>query len=193
MRKKILLIDCFDSFTFNLKHYLEQFSDVDVKRIDKLEVSILTIYDAIVLSPGPKLPSDYPKLNLILSKVATEIPILGVCLGMQAIGEYFGGRLINLKYVKHGLSEPLFEINELEIGSLYKNLGPDVLVARYHSWVIQDSECIDSKFIVTSRSEEGNIMSFKHKTLPIYGVQYHPESIMTPKGLQIIENWVSTI
>ena len=191
MRKKILLIDCFDSFTFNLKHYLEQFCDVDVKRIDKLEVALASEYDALVLSPGPKLPSDYPKLHQVLSQYVTTHPILGVCLGMQAIATYFRGELLNLEHVKHGLSEPLYNVDLNS--ALYAEMDTDILVARYHSWVVKDSEGINSKFRITSRSETGEMMSFEHYDLPIYGVQYHPESIMTPKGLQIIENWVKTL
>lgn len=191
MAKKILLIDCFDSFTFNLKHYIEQFCDVDVKRIDLLDISLVSNYDAIVLSPGPQLPSNYPKLNLILSKFAKEIPILGVCLGMQAIGEYFGGNLVNMKSVKHGLSEPLFHVDESS--NLFKGFHSEVLVARYHSWIIEDSNKMNNVFKITSRSQAGEMMSIEHKVLPIYGVQFHPESIMTPQGLKLIENWVSTL
>lgn len=191
MRKKILLVDCFDSFTFNLKHYLEQFCFVDVVRIDLLDISSIEQYDALVLSPGPKLPSDYPKLEQILSRYVNHIPVLGVCLGMQAIGEHFGGEILNLKKVKHGLSEPLFCIHDKD--ALYRGLKNEILVARYHSWVIEESDIINHLFCVTSRDENNHIMSFKHKTLPIYGVQYHPESIMTPQGLKIVENWVNTI
>ena len=191
MGKKILLVDCFDSFTFNLKHYLEQFCIVDVIRIDLLDISHIEQYDALVLSPGPKLPSDYPKLEQILIQYAKHKPILGVCLGMQALGEHFGGEVVNLKQVKHGLSEPLFSINDQD--ELYKGLKNEILVARYHSWVIEESDTINQLFYVTSRDQHEHIMSFKHKTLPIYGVQYHPESIMTPQGLKIVENWVSTI
>lgn len=191
MRKKILLIDCFDSFTFNLKHYLEQYSLVDVIRIDLVDVSAIAHYDALVLSPGPKLPSDYPLLNRILSICSSKMPIFGVCLGMQAIGEYFGGQLVNLKAVKHGLSEPLDCIDSQS--ALYSNLKSELLVARYHSWVIKDSKEIDAVFKITSRAESGHMMSFEHRVLPIYGVQYHPESIMTPQGLAIIENWVNTL
>lgn len=191
MRKKILLIDCFDSFTFNLKHYLEQFCLVDVLRIDIVDVYTIDHYDALVLSPGPKLPSDYPQLNYLLSMYASIKPIFGVCLGMQAIGEYFGGELVNLEFVKHGLSEKLYDVH-LD-SALYHSLKKDVMVARYHSWVIKANEQIRNEFDITSWSEKGEVMSFKHKSLPIYGVQYHPESIMTPYGLKIIENWVNTL
>lgn len=191
MRKKILLIDCFDSFTFNLKHYLEQFSLVDVIRIDQINVSKIGGYDAFVLSPGPKLPSDYPTLFKILTQYADTHPILGVCLGMQAIAEYFGGQLSNLKEVKHGLSEPLFDVDTTCV--LYASLKPNILVARYHSWVVNETKSLNSAFHITSRSELGDMMSFKHRSLPIYGVQFHPESIMTPQGLELIKNWVGTL
>lgn len=187
MRNKILLIDCFDSFTYNLKHYLEQFIFTDVIRIDNINLDDISQYSAIVLSPGPKLPQDYPLLRQIIEKYYQHKPILGVCLGMQALGEFFGGNLHKLQDVKHGLSEPLFNIDSKHF--IYQNLDQNICVARYHSWVVRSTPILNKHFIFSAFDSNNELMSFYHKKHHITGVQFHPESIMTPDGLQMIKNW----
>ncbi len=179
----ILVIDCFDSFTYNLVHYLEPFAHkVSVLQVDKFNNDILEINDAIVLSPGHGLPSDYPILNKII--LNSNKPILGICLGMQAIIEAFGGSLINLDCVWHGIArETVLETND----SLFKNLPQKIYTGRYHSWVAKNiPEC----FKVIATDIEGYAMAISHKKLPIKAVQFHPESILTPYGKHIIKNWI---
>lgn len=190
LEKKVVLIDNFDSFTHNLKHYIEQFIPVDVIRVDRVEIEALREYHGIVFSPGPKLPKDYPILKEILTKYMSLKPILGVCLGMQLIGEFYGGNLINLKDVKHGVSEELTQVSESSY--LFSELTKPILVARYHSWLVEATEELKKNFFLTAFSED-HLMAIEHKHLPICGMQFHPESIMTPQGLQMINNWVKQV
>lgn len=185
--KKVAVIDNYDSFTYNLVHYLEDLNAaVTVFRNDEFEVDELRFFDKIVLSPGPGLPAQAGALLEVIKTYASQKSILGVCLGMQAIAEVFGGELINLPQVQHGISTEI-EIDTQE--KIYLGLPQKIQVGRYHSWVV-NPENLPVEFIVTSADNQGNIMSFKHQTLDIIGVQYHPESILTPNGKQILNNWL---
>jgi len=187
--KKILVIDNYDSFTYNLVHYLEEFKcDVTVKRNDKLELEEVVAYDKILLSPGPGLPEEAGLLKDIIKTYAPTKSIFGVCLGLQAIAEVFGGQLINLKTVHHGMASTIKRVAEDAV--LYRKIPETLEVGRYHSWVVSPE--LPSELIVTAIDEEGEIMSIKHKDLDVRGVQYHPESILTPQGKQILKNWVES-
>ncbi len=184
---KILIIDNYDSFTYNLVHYLEDLNcNVTIKRNDQLHIDEVNDYDKIILSPGPGLPNQAGLLKEIIKKYAHTKPILGICLGQQAIAEVFGGSLLNLNEVKHGVSSVITQCTPNE--GLFKNLPIKFKAGRYHSWVVNPTlpECL----IATSFDENGNIMSLKHSFLNIKGVQFHPESILTPFGKQILQNWI---
>ncbi len=184
---KILVIDNYDSFVFNLVHYLEEFSNnVTVVRNDEIEISQVHDYDAILLSPGPGVPEEAGKLKEIIRTYASQKPILGVCLGQQAITEVFGGSLENLSRVYHGVATKIKVIDSSEI--LYQGLPTELEIGRYHSWVVHQQlpDCL----IATSVDEEGNIMSIRHKEYEVRAVQFHPESILTPEGKKMIHNWV---
>ena len=187
----ILLIDNYDSFTYNLFHYLDELNEggIEVIRNDELDLNKVKNYDRVVLSPGPGLPKDAGKLMEFLEKYAHEIPILGVCLGQQAIAEHFGMKLKNLSEVVHGQSRKI-EILDNKKG-LFNDFPTEIKVGRYHSWVI-DPKSITEDFEVTSTDEDGNIMSIQHKKLPIHAVQFHPESVLTQKGKEILQNWLNT-
>jgi anthranilate synthase component 2 len=183
----ILIIDNYDSFTFNLYHYLEPYcAQLDVIRTRELKQSSISTYDAIVISPGPGLPRDYHILLNVIQTVGKTKPILGICLGHQAIAEAFGGKLKNLPEVFHGVSR-MTKIIENDI--LFDSLPRTILTGRYHSWVA-DKNNFPDELSITALDHEGSIMALKHKSFPIKGVQFHPESILTPEGKKIIENWV---
>lgn len=185
---RILIIDNFDSFTFNLLHYMEQYCEqVVVLRNNELKISVLENFDKICLSPGPGLSYEVPILDSIIKNYGSKKPILGVCLGHQAIAESFGGDLINLDEPSHGKAVQTI----ITDGSDYLFNGlPEIFISgRYHSWVVNKNSLPDA-LSVTSVDESGNIMSLRHKTYDIRGVQFHPESIMTDYGLSIIRNWV---
>lgn len=186
---KIVIIDNFDSFTYNLVHYIEEITSFipDVVRNDIDDIELLDQYDCFVLSPGPGLPNNAGKLMSIIEAYSTKKRILGVCLGHQAIGEYYGGKLKNLHNVQHGESTPIVKKGD---SALYHSLNEPILVGRYHSWVI-DSQTMPFDLKITSIDESGEIMSFEHTTLPIVGIQYHPESILTPNGKIILSNFFS--
>lgn len=186
---QILLIDNYDSFTYNLYHYLDELNQggVEVQRNDELDLNGVLDYDLVVLSPGPGLPKQAGKLMEFLERYATKVPILGVCLGQQAIAENFGMKLKNLPKVVHGQSR-IIEIVARESG-LFKDFPASIKVGRYHSWVI-DPESMHTDFNITSTDEEGNIMSIEHKTLPICAVQFHPESVLTELGKELLQNWL---
>jgi len=185
--KKILVIDNYDSFTYNLVHYLEEFKcDVTVKRNDKLRLEDVAVYDKILLSPGPGLPDEAGLLKSIIKTYAPTKSILGVCLGLQAIAEVFGGTLVNLVEVCHGMASTIKLVSKDDV--LYRNIPETLEAGRYHSWVVSTE--LPPELIVTSVDDDGHIMSVKHKSLDVRGVQYHPESILTPQGKQILKNWV---
>lgn len=185
---KVLIVDNYDSFTYNLKHYVEQLNvDVVVKRNDELLLDEINRYDKLILSPGPGLPSETPMMFEILERFHLEKPILGVCLGMQGIAEYFGGKLRNQEQVKHGVQTKV----QIDTSSqLYQGLPSVIEVGLYHSWCV-DEYVVPKLLTVTGVSSEHVIMSFEHHKLPVFGVQFHPESVMTPLGNQIIRNFVS--
>ncbi len=186
--KKILVIDNYDSFTYNLVHYLEDLGcDVTVKRNDKLTLEEVAPFDKIVLSPGPGIPDEAGLLKPIVKKYAATKSILGVCLGQQAIAEVFGGKIINLDTVYHGVATQIKVTVADE--SLFNGLEKKLEVGRYHSWVV-DTDLPD-ELEVTSVDNNGQIMSLRHKTYDVKAVQFHPESVLTPDGKQMLENWVN--
>jgi len=184
----ILLLDNFDSFTHNLFHLLEKSTDEEivVKRNHEIALSEILTYNAIVLSPGPGLPSLAGLMPQVLKEFATNKKILGVCLGMQAIGERFGAALKNLEQVVHGEARLLHVIRQ---EGIFQNCPTNFLVGRYHSWVI-DRETIPDQLMITAVDEQNNIMAIQHKQLPVFGVQFHPESILSEYGDFIIQKWL---
>lgn len=189
MRLKILVIDNYDSFTFNLVQLLKSVSDanVDVYRNDEIELDKINKYDKILLSPGPGLPKKAGILIPIIKEYASTKSILGVCLGHQAIAESFGGKLINLTRVFHGVSTSIKILNN---NSIFNNLGNELLVGRYHSWVVSEED-FPNDLEITAIDENNLIMAFQHKRLNVQAVQFHPESILTPNGEMIIKNWLN--
>jgi len=186
---KILVIDNYDSFTYNLVHYLEDLNcEVTVLRNDKLTLEDVEPFDKIVLSPGPGIPDEAGLLKPIIKKYAPTKSILGVCLGQQAIGEVFGGTLINLEDVYHGVATKVTITVDDE--SLFNGLEKEIEVGRYHSWVV-DANLPDS-LEATSFDANGQVMSLRHKFYDVRGVQYHPESVLTPFGKQILKNWIDS-
>jgi|SRR5690606_26333071 len=188
---KILIIDNYDSFTYNLVHLVENIisKPVEVFRNDMISLNEVSQYDKIILSPGPGLPSEAGIMNELIKKYASEKPILGVCLGHQAIGEAFGGKLINLDKVYHGVATPVNIIERSKGKDLYNNLPDEIIAGRYHSWIIADED-FPEELIVTARDQNGQIMGIRHQSYPCYGVQFHPESVLTPEGVKILKNWV---
>lgn len=185
--KKILVIDNYDSFVYNLVHYLEELDcKVVVRRNDQLHIDDVEDYDKILLSPGPGIPDEAGLLKPIIEKYAATKSILGVCLGMQAIGEVFGGTLLNLDDVYHGVATriDLFVDDEY----IFKGLNKELQVGRYHSWVVEKN--LPPVLQATSYDEKGEIMSLRHKEYDVRGVQFHPESVLTPDGKKMIQNWV---
>lgn len=184
----ILLIDNYDSFCYNLFQILEEEgAHVTVWRNDCFDLDDVEAFDKIVLSPGPGIPSEAGLLLQVIARYANTKPILGVCLGEQAIGEQFGATLFNLPQVFHGIQTPAHIVAD---DYLFRGIERDILVGRYHSWVVQNEglpDCLE----VTAVSDEGQIMALKHRTLDVHGIQFHPESILTPCGRQIIANFVN--
>ncbi|HXB42268.1 MAG TPA: aminodeoxychorismate/anthranilate synthase component II [Bacteroidia bacterium] len=185
---KILVLDNYDSFTYNLVHLLEKACDfpVEVHRNDKIELKKIDEYDKILLSPGPGLPNEAGILPDVIKEYGGKKDILGVCLGLQAIGESFGGKLKNLDNVYHGIATPVQLLKE---DVLFKDCPKEFKAGRYHSWVV-DTNGLPDCFDVTATDESGNIMALKHKTYKVKGVQFHPESVLSEYGEQIIKNWV---
>jgi anthranilate synthase component 2 len=186
---KILVLDNYDSFTYNLVHYLEKESDavVEVQRNDKIGIEEIERFDKILLSPGPGIPSEAGIMNDVIRKYSGSKSILGVCLGQQAIAEVFGGSLQNLNNVFHGVST---SVNIIKEDLLFKGLPEKFRVGRYHSWVVNSND-LPSDIEVTSVDDSGLIMALRHKKLDVRGVQFHPESILTEFGSEIIRNWIN--
>lgn len=184
----IVIIDNYDSFTYNLSHQLKALgAQVDVVRNDAFQMYRLEPYDKIVLSPGPGIPEEAGLLNDVIRRYAGRKPILGVCLGHQAIAEVFGGRLENLRTVYHGVQTPTHIINH---DYLFEHLPETFEAGRYHSWVVSRSGLPDS-LEVTAISDDGHIMALRHRTYDVRGIQFHPESILTPEGARILQNWLN--
>ena len=188
MGRKILMIDNYDSFTYNLVHYLEDLDcEVTVKRNDQLTLDEVEPFENIVLSPGPGIPDEAGLLKEIIKKYAPTKRIFGVCLGLQAIGEVFGGTLVNLDQVYHGVDT---SITVTKDDPIFKGLPKTLQVGRYHSWVVDTD--VPEVLEVTSVDENGQIMSLRHKTYDVTAVQFHPESVLTPEGKQMLKNWLDS-
>jgi anthranilate synthase component 2 len=186
MGQKILMIDNYDSFTYNLVHYLEDLDcEVIVKRNDQLSLEDVDAFENIVLSPGPGIPDEAGLLKSIISTYAGSKRIFGVCLGQQAIAEVFGGSLTNLEQVYHGVATP---IKITADDYIFDGLPSEIVVGRYHSWVVHPNlpDCLEA----TSFDANGQIMSLRHREFDIRAVQFHPESVLTPQGKEILRNWV---
>jgi anthranilate synthase component 2 len=194
LNMKILIFDNYDSFTYNLVHLVEKITHekVDVYRNDKIALEDVQRYDKIILSPGPGLPSEAGLLLPLIKEYAATKSILGVCLGHQAIGEVFGGKLTNLSSVFHGVATPI-EIKSQKSkikNDLFKGLDETFNVGRYHSWIV-DKKDFPDELEITAEDENGFIMALQHKTYDVQGVQFHPESVLTPDGEKIMRNWLS--
>lgn len=186
--KKIIVIDNYDSFVYNLVHYLEEFDcQVHVVRNDQFDLELLAAYDKILLSPGPGIPEEAGLLKQVISTYGGKKPILGVCLGQQAIGEVYGGSLTNLSEVFHGVATTATQLVKDE--PLFKDIETNFEIGRYHSWVVS-TEKFPADLEIIAVDENGQIMALRHRELDIRGVQFHPESVLTPQGKQMIKNWV---
>ncbi|CAM3993283.1 aminodeoxychorismate/anthranilate synthase component II [Flavobacterium sinopsychrotolerans] len=185
--KKILVIDNYDSFTYNLVHYLEDLDcEVTVYRNDEFDIDEIAVFDKILLSPGPGIPDEAGLLKAVIQKYGPTKSIFGVCLGQQAIGEVYGGTLSNLDKVYHGVATNVKTVVDDEL--LFEGLGNEFEVGRYHSWVVDSN--LPDVLEATSFDENGQVMSLRHKMYDVRGVQFHPESVLTPNGKKILENWV---
>ena len=184
---KVLIVDNKDSFTYNLKHYVSQFcTHVNVVRCDKLHLSQVLVYDKILFSPGPGLPKDYPILRHILTRFGSSKSILGICLGHQAIADFYGASLDNLDCPIHGVSTKIKHLNNC---NLFNKIPISFQIGHYHSWVVSKKD-FPEILEITSVNENGFIMSLRHKRYNIKSLQFHPESILTDFGLNLIENWL---
>ena len=184
---KTVIIDNYDSFTYNLSHLVKELgAEVTVVRNDRFELSDLEAFDKIILSPGPGIPSEAGLLLEVIRTYAGRKPMLGVCLGHQAIGEAFGAKLENLSDVFHGVATPCHIV---AADPVFEGLDRDITIGRYHSWVVSKEalpECLE----VTAVSDEGQIMALRHRTMEVHGIQFHPESVLTPNGKTIIKNFI---
>ncbi|MBR0258640.1 MAG: aminodeoxychorismate/anthranilate synthase component II [Prevotella sp.] len=184
---KIIIIDNYDSFTYNLSHLVKELgAEVTVVRNDQFSLDEIETYSKIILSPGPGIPSEAGLLLDVIRTYAGRKPILGVCLGHQAIGEVFGGRLENLSDVFHGVATPCHIIAD---DPIFSGLDRDITIGRYHSWVVSNDglpDCLE----VTAVSDEGQIMALRHRELNVRGIQFHPESVLTPDGRKMLQNWL---
>lgn len=185
---KTIIIDNYDSFTYNLSHLVKELGeDVTVRRNDQFKLSDLEGFDNIILSPGPGIPEEAGLLMEVIRTYAGRKPILGVCLGHQAIGEVFGAKLENLSSVFHGVAT---EGTQFGIDPIFAGLPQRIVMGRYHSWVVskeQFPDCLE----VTAESDEGQIMALRHRQFNVHGIQFHPESVLTPEGRTIVKNWLS--
>lgn len=187
MIMKILLLDNYDSFTYNLLHILNELgADVEVHRNDRISLDEVARFDKILLSPGPGIPSEAGILLKLIECYAPEKSILGVCLGEQAIGEAFGATLLNLPEVYHGISSDILVTKD---EPLFAGLGNTFTAGRYHSWAVSNEdfpECLE----ITATDSNGQIMAIRHKQYDVCGIQFHPESVLTPQGKTILKNWI---
>lgn len=185
----LLILDNYDSFTFNLVHVVEQLPiQFEVYRNDQIALEEVDRFDRILLSPGPGLPKDAGILPEVLARYAETKPMLGVCLGMQAMVEYFGGTLENMAQVRHGVSTPIEVLKPVD--DLFADVPSPFEAGRYHSWAAR-ADALSSPLQVTAVDEDGFVMALKHAHLPLRGVQFHPESVMTQHGRQILANWLN--
>jgi len=186
---KCLLFDNYDSFTYNLHHILLELGvETDVRRNDRITLDEVEEYDKIVLSPGPGIPSEAGLLLPLIQRFAPSKSILGVCLGEQAIGEVFGAKLLNLSNVFHGVCS---DIRVIAKDPILEGLEPAFIAGRYHSWVVSKENFPDNELEITAVDmNEGQIMALRHRRYDVRGVQFHPESVLTPQGKKIIENWI---
>lgn len=186
---KIVIVDNYDSFTYNLAHLVKELgAEVTVYRNDKFQLDQLQEFDKIILSPGPGIPSEAGLLLDVIRTYAGKKPMLGVCLGHQAIGESFGGKLENLSEVFHGVAT---EGSQFGNDVIFNGLPQRITMGRYHSWVVSKENfpsCLD----ITAESDEGQIMALKHKEYDIHGIQFHPESVLTTEGKTMISNWLNS-
>ena len=183
--KHVLLLDNYDSFTYNLKHYISSLGcDVTVIRNDEFDMDF-SLFSHVVFSPGPGLPVDAGELMNILKFTDGKIPVLGVCLGMQGVAEYLGGELYNQEKVKHGVSEVIHTHDCM----LFKGIESEVEVGLYHSWAVRGG----GEYEITAMSESGVVMAIENVSRKMYGIQFHPESVMTPKGKLIINNFINIV
>ncbi len=185
---KVAMIDNYDSFTYNLVHLVKELgAEVTVFRNDQFCLPELETFDKIMLSPGPGIPSESGLLLDVIRTYAGRKPILGICLGEQAIGEVFGGTLVNLSEVFHGVQTPVHIARE---DYLFQGLPEDILVGRYHSWVVE-TETLPGELEILAVSDEVQVMALRHREYDIRGIQFHPESVLTPTGKTIIQNWLN--
>ena len=189
---KVLLLDNHDSFTYNIAHIIRAVKDVNLQIItsDTADPELLGEFDGIIFSPGPDIPDEHDIMHRVLKRWEGEIPILGICLGLQAIVLYYGGSLRKLPRVVHGITKKI----DISGGSsiLFKDLPGKIEVGLYHSW-IADRDKLPGCLVITALSEEGRIMGIRHNTYPIEAVQFHPESIMTPLGTQMLSSWIQSL
>ena len=185
---KIVIIDNYDSFTYNLAHLVKELgAEVTVYRNDQFELSQLEAFDKIILSPGPGIPSEAGLLLEVIKTYAGKKPILGVCLGHQAIGEVFGGQLENLSEVFHGVA---IEGTQLGNDEIFAGLPNRIIMGRYHSWVVSKKD-FPNYLVITAEDDAGQIMALRHKTYDVRGIQFHPESVLTPDGRTMLQNWLN--
>jgi anthranilate synthase component II len=186
---RILVFDNYDSFTYNLVHLVEKIVPVkvDVYRNDQIPLEKVKAYDKIILSPGPGVPSEAGLLLPLITEYAASKSILGVCLGHQAIGEAFGGKLVNLTKVYHGVATPCHILNSKS--PLFNGLPSEIEIGRYHSWIV-DKKGLPESLEITAEDNNGYIMAMQHRTYDVQGVQFHPESVLTPQGETILKNWL---
>ena len=186
---KILILDNYDSLTYNLVHMVEDITGVypSVFRNDEISIAEVDAYDLIILSPGPGIPSEAGILKEVIKTYAGKKPIFGVCLGLQAITEVFGGAIENMDQVFHGVATTMFQTDATAV--VYTNIPKEFEAGRYHSW-IATNDAFPSELEITAVDDDGGIMSLQHKTLNISAVQFHPESILTPLGKQIVQNFI---
>lgn len=196
---KVLVFDNYDSFTYNLVHLVEKIlhQKVDVYRNDQIPLEKVKDYDKIILSPGPGIPEEAGLLLPLIREYAASKSMLGVCLGHQAIGEAFGGKLVNLSTVYHGVATPVKKVRretsdvKQEEGDLFEGLPEEFEVGRYHSWIVSE-EGFPKELDITAKDEHGFIMALQHKRYDVKGVQFHPESVLTPQGEVILRNWLKS-
>lgn len=185
---KILIFDNYDSFTYNLLHAVKSlgYNEVDVIRNDKIDLSTVAQYDKIILSPGPGLPEEAGLLMPLIRQYAETKSMLGVCLGHQAMGEVFGAKLENIPFVFHGVQTP---VDIIAGDYLFDGIPNEILVGRYHSWIVSE-EHFPAELEITAVDKAGDVMAMKHRQLDLHGVQFHPESILTPEGIRIMQNFL---